>query len=266
MLHGADISKENRILQMEKNAVTKSEPFCHLLALSLLKNTMKVQIAFNKTFSQYKSIHKVFISYRWFTCIVFGHCKVLIIAPFDHDFHKKYNYVSILAVWCSKFKNQSLSWFLISGRSVGVGCGLLWWNFSIISCFLLSFWESRCLVYPTSNYTLSHPENDRDVTDCVQEYTLQDASFMRQSLSFWTCEKTHKLRARWQVSSSGIRADVTVVLEVRQSIDCMAQWNVLCPRCSKSSSIFIVNTIDIGEPSDAISWYDLASSSFNLNC
>ena len=30
-------------------------------------------------------------------------------------------------------------------------------------------------------YTLSHPENDRDVTDRVQEYTLQDTSFMRQS-------------------------------------------------------------------------------------
>ena len=34
-------------------------------------------------------------------------------------------------------------------------------------------------------YTLSHPENDRDVTDRVQEYTLQDASFMRQSLCFF---------------------------------------------------------------------------------
>ena len=36
---------------------------------------------------------------------------------------------------------------------------------------------------------------------------------------FWMREKTHKLRARWQASSSGIRADVTVVLEVRQSIE-----------------------------------------------
>ena len=43
-------------------------------------------------------------------------------------------------------------------------------------------------------YTLSHPENDRDVTEHVQQYTLQDASLMRQthiSVSFWTCEKTH---------------------------------------------------------------------------
>ena len=32
-----------------------------------------------------------------------------------------------------------------------------------------------------SSILCSHPENDRDVTDRVQEYTLQDASFMRQS-------------------------------------------------------------------------------------
>ena len=30
-------------------------------------------------------------------------------------------------------------------------------------------------------YTLSHPENDHDVTECAQGYTRQDASFMRQS-------------------------------------------------------------------------------------
>ena len=30
-------------------------------------------------------------------------------------------------------------------------------------------------------YTLSHHENDRDVTERAQGYTLQDASFMRQS-------------------------------------------------------------------------------------
>ena len=35
---------------------------------------------------------------------------------------------------------------------------------------------------------------------------------------FWTREKTHRLRARWQAPSSGRRADVTIVLEVRQSI------------------------------------------------
>ena len=33
-----------------------------------------------------------------------------------------------------------------------------------------------------SDYTLSHPENDRDVTERVQGYTLQNASFiMHQS-------------------------------------------------------------------------------------
>ena len=36
---------------------------------------------------------------------------------------------------------------------------------------------------------------------------------------FWTREKTHKFRARDQASSTGIRADVTVVLVLRQSID-----------------------------------------------
>ena len=68
------------------------------------------------------------------------------------------------------------------------------------------------------SYTLSHHENDRDVTESAQGYTLQDASFMlNPGVPFWTREKTHKLRARWQASSSRIRADVTVVLEVRQS-------------------------------------------------
>ena len=31
------------------------------------------------------------------------------------------------------------------------------------------------------DYTLSHPENDRDVTERAQRYTLQEASLMRQS-------------------------------------------------------------------------------------
>ena len=54
----------------------------------------------------------------------------------------------------------------------------------------------------------------------AQGYTLQGASFMRHSrssfLNAW--ENTQVAGARWQASSSGIRADVTVVLEVRQSI------------------------------------------------
>ena len=31
------------------------------------------------------------------------------------------------------------------------------------------------------HYIMSHPENDRDVTDRAKGYTLQDASFVRQS-------------------------------------------------------------------------------------
>ena len=42
---------------------------------------------------------------------------------------------------------------------------------------------SYCLAYDHEAYTLSHPENDRDVTERAQGNTLQDASFMRQSLS-----------------------------------------------------------------------------------
>ena len=46
------------------------------------------------------------------------------------------------------------------------------------------------------NYTLFHPQKDRDVTDRAQEYTLKEASFMLQS---WTlvflfeCVRKHKL-------------------------------------------------------------------------
>ena len=53
-------------------------------------------------------------------------------------------------------------------------------------------------------YTLSHPENDRDVTKRTQGYTLKDASFMRQSrCSFLNvCENTQVARA---VSSAFLR-------------------------------------------------------------
>ena len=42
----------------------------------------------------------------------------------------------------------------------------------------------------TTYYTLSHPENDCDVTEHAQGYTLQDASFMvvlgvRQSIGMF---------------------------------------------------------------------------------
>ena len=35
--------------------------------------------------------------------------------------------------------------------------------------------------FPSQVYTMSHSENDSDVTERAQGYTLQDASFMRQS-------------------------------------------------------------------------------------
>ena len=69
-------------------------------------------------------------------------------------------------------------------------------------------------------YTLSHPENGRDATERARGYTLQDTSFMRQSrcsfLNAW--ENTHFARA---ITSAFplVRANVTVVLDVRQSID-----------------------------------------------
>ena len=44
---------------------------------------------------------------------------------------------------------------------------------------------------PQHVYTLSHPENDRDVTDRVQEYTLQDTSFMRQSVFLFERVRKH---------------------------------------------------------------------------
>ena len=51
------------------------------------------------------------------------------------------------------------------------------------------------------NYTLSHPENDRDVTERAQGYTRQDASFMCQSrcafLIVW--ENTQVVRAMTSV-------------------------------------------------------------------
>ena len=70
-------------------------------------------------------------------------------------------------------------------------------------------WSILCLIF----------ENDSDVTERAQGYTLQDASFMRQSqCSFLNSWENTQLRAQRQSSSFGIRADVTVVLDVRQSI------------------------------------------------
>ena len=56
-----------------------------------------------------------------------------------------------------------------------------------ISHHLYCVWcavNQKCLELKSQkgiNYTLSHPENERDVTERAQGYMLQDASFMRQS-------------------------------------------------------------------------------------
>ena len=104
---------------------------------------------------------------------------------------------------------------------------MLWlWKMLWMSSTWGSHYDNCFILY----YTLSHPENERDVTERTQEYTLQYASLLRQSrcsfLNAW--EKTHRLRTRWQACSTGIRADVTVVLEVRQSIDVLYHHMVLC--------------------------------------
>ena len=81
-------------------------------------------------------------------------------------------------------------------------CTQRYWS-SLLWFQTLEHSNNVCSSY--QRYTLSHPENDRDVTERVQEYTLQDASFMRQSRTSFACDDKNT-------------ADVTVVLEVRQSI------------------------------------------------
>ena len=49
---------------------------------------------------------------------------------------------------------------------------------------------------------------------------------------FWMCDETHKLHARWQASSARMRADVSVILEVRQSIDWCFIWAFIIPIAS----------------------------------
>ena len=69
-----------------------------------------------------------------------------------------------------------------------------WWCITISShCLLFNWWSyirKICHQYwfilkrkykTCSSYTLSHPKYDRDVTERSQRYTLQDASFVRQS-------------------------------------------------------------------------------------
>ena len=66
-----------------------------------------------------------------------------------------------------------------------------------------------CLIPRTTVTSLSTPKDTR-----CKPHPL----CVNPGVPFWTREKTHKLRSRWQAFSSWIRADVTVVLEVRQSI------------------------------------------------
>ena len=71
-------------------------------------------------------------------------------------------------------------------------------------------WLILCLIPRTTVTSLIASKNTRCKTHplCVN-----------LGVPFWTRKKTHKLHTRWQASSSGTRADVTVVLEVRQSIE-----------------------------------------------
>ena len=66
-----------------------------------------------------------------------------------------------------------------------------------------------CLIMRTTVTSLRAPKDTR----CKRHHPS-----VNPGVPFWMREKTHKLRARWQESSFRIRADVTVVLEVRQSI------------------------------------------------
>ena len=99
------------------------------------------------------------------------------------------------------------------------------------------------------SYTLSHFENDRDVTERAQGYTLQDASFIYVNLGV--------VRA--------IRADVTVVLGMRQSIEC-DDWCYVTrfgPRRSGASILMtyfhnnILNRLILHVP-----WYPVAISDY----
>ena len=76
---------------------------------------------------------------------------------------------------------------------------------------LLVFW-----FISATTYTLSHPEDDCDVTERAKGYTLQDAQSRDSFLNMW--ENKHVMRVIIGISSSGIRADITVVLKERQSV------------------------------------------------
>ena len=66
-----------------------------------------------------------------------------------------------------------------------------------------------CLIPRTTVTSLSASKDTRCKTHPLS---------VNPGVPFWTCEKLHKLRARWHASSSEYTCDITVVLEVRQSI------------------------------------------------
>ena len=71
------------------------------------------------------------------------------------------------------------------------------------SSLKLLFMHQNCVKFQSilKHYTLSHPENNRDVTERAHGYTLQDTSFMRQSrcsfLNSW--ENTQVVQAMTSV-------------------------------------------------------------------
>ena len=84
------------------------------------------------------------------------------------------------------FNHESrLWWRLWICPNPWVRCGISLSNrWGGITNLLYHKWHSKglvCIVTKSGLYTLSHLENDRDVTQRVEGYTLQNASFVRQS-------------------------------------------------------------------------------------
>ena len=121
---------------------------------------------------------------------------------------------------------------------------ILWWEIMyIVQLFHSCLSWSNKIDKQQQPYSLSHPENDcdvtdRDVTDPRIHTCKTHPLCVNLSVPFWTCEKTHKLHARWQACSSGVRADVTVVLEVRQSIEHKRTQHYTCLHSHSSQEPF----------------------------
>ena len=86
------------------------------------------------------------------------------------------------------------------GRNMSFVICTHWVTLGTHFCVVVMF-STFCI----EHYTLSHPETSLSAPK-TQHLCVN------LGVPFWTCEKTHSLRARWQASLSGIRADVTVVL------------------------------------------------------